>query len=103
MGITGLGKPLIGSQFVNGMTDEDFLNFLHVGRDVSDPLNTTGVTMPAKGGNPNLTDDDLLNVIAYVRSLNAPAGHTNCRRAHNRFWPDADPLRLCTTSAYLLR
>jgi hypothetical protein len=29
--------------------------------------------MPAKGGRPNLTDEDLLNVIAYIRSLNAAA------------------------------
>jgi disulfide bond formation protein DsbB len=70
MGISGLGKPLVGSQFVNGKTDDELLAFLQVGRPVTDPLNTTGVMMPARGGNPNLKDSDLLNVIAYIRSLN---------------------------------
>ncbi len=70
MGIPGLGKPLIGSEFVNSKTDDELLAFLQVGRPVTDPLNTTGVMMPAKGGNPNLTDENLLDVIAYIRSLN---------------------------------
>lgn len=73
MGIPGLGKPLIGSEFVNSETDAELLTFLNEGRDVNDPLNTTGVLMPAKGGNPALTDTDLLNVIAYIRSLNGGA------------------------------
>lgn len=69
-GIPGLGKPLIGSTFVNGLSDDELLAFLNVGRDVTDPLNTTGVMMPAKGGNPNLSDDNLREIIAYIRSLN---------------------------------
>lgn len=72
-GIKGLGKPLVGSEFFNSRTDEQMLKFLHTGRPVNDPLNTTGVVMPAKGGRTNLTDEDLLNVIAYIRSLNAAA------------------------------
>ena len=70
-GIKGLGKPLIGSVFFNGHTDAELLAFLQKGRPVTDPLNTTGVMMPARGGRPTLTDDDLKNVIAYIRSLNA--------------------------------
>jgi hypothetical protein len=38
------------------------------GRDTSDPLNTTGIPMPPRGGNPSLTDDQLRWVIAYLRS-----------------------------------
>ena len=48
MGIPGLGKPLIGSKFVNGLTDDQLLAFLQVGRPITDPLNTTGVMMPAR-------------------------------------------------------
>jgi mono/diheme cytochrome c family protein len=73
-GIQGLGKTLVSSPFVDGLTDDELVAFLLVGREVSDPLNTTGVPMPAKGGNPGLTDDDMHNVVAYIRSLNAPAG-----------------------------
>ena len=69
-GIKGLGKPLIGSVFFNGHTDAELLAFLQTGRPVDDPLNTTGVMMPARGGRLTLTDDDLKNVIAYIRSLN---------------------------------
>ena len=69
-GIKGLGKPLIGSVFFNSHTDAELLKFLQTGRPVTDPLNTTGVMMPARGGRPTLTDTDLANVIAYIRSLN---------------------------------
>jgi mono/diheme cytochrome c family protein len=71
-GISGLGKTLIDSEFVNGMTDAELHAFLVAGRGIQDPLNTTGVAMPAKGGNPNLTDADLDNVVAYIRNLNTP-------------------------------
>jgi mono/diheme cytochrome c family protein len=70
VGIAGLGKPLVGSVFVGGLTDDELVQFLTVGRQPTDPLNTTGQLMPARGGNPMLTDDDLYNVVAYIRSLN---------------------------------
>jgi disulfide bond formation protein DsbB len=39
-----------------------------------DPLNTTGIDMPGKGGNPALTDDNILAIIAYLRTLAAENG-----------------------------
>lgn len=69
-GIPGLGKTLIGSEFVASQTDADLVAFIIKGRDLSDPLNTTGVMMPPRGGNPALSDDDLLNIVYYIRSLN---------------------------------
>ncbi|PJF40777.1 MAG: hypothetical protein CUN55_12335, partial [Phototrophicales bacterium] len=39
------------------------------GRGVDDPMNTSGITMPAKGGNPNLTEEDIHNIVAYLRTL----------------------------------
>lgn len=69
-GIQGLGKTLVDSSFINDLTDDELHAFMLVGRGINDPLNTTGQIMPAKGGNPSLTDDDLYNVIAYIRSLN---------------------------------
>ena len=70
IGIQGLGKPLIGSMFFNSHTDDELLKFVQTGRPVTDPLNTTGIPMPARGGRLTLTDTDLTNVIAYIRSLN---------------------------------
>jgi mono/diheme cytochrome c family protein len=70
-GISGLGKSLIGSEYIDTSTDNELHAFLLVGRTIQDPLNTTGVAMPAKGGNPSLTDGDLYAVVAYIRSLNS--------------------------------
>jgi len=69
-GIVGLGKPLTTSEFVAGLTDDGLLAFLSVGRPSDDPLNTTGVQMPARGGTPPLTDAELADVIAYLRAIN---------------------------------
>lgn len=68
-GIQGLGKDFTASEFVKSQTDEQLLAFIKVGRPASDPANTTGVDMPPKGGNPAFTDEQLLDIIAYVRSL----------------------------------
>lgn len=68
-GISGLGKDMTTSEFIAGKTDDELVQFIKVGRDPSDPLNTTGVGMPAKGGNPALNDQDLYNIVAYIRSL----------------------------------
>ncbi|MBP1702636.1 MAG: cytochrome c family protein [Chloroflexi bacterium] len=68
-GMPNLGKDLTISEFVSSKTDTELVAFLLVGRPASDPLNTVGVDMPPKGGNPVLTDKDLLDIIAYVRSI----------------------------------
>jgi disulfide bond formation protein DsbB len=73
-GIQGLGKPIVGSEFVNSLTDDELAAFVTRGRDLTDPLNTTGVMMPPRGGNPALSDDDIRHVVAYMRSLNVAAG-----------------------------
>ncbi|HRE46642.1 MAG TPA: c-type cytochrome [Aggregatilineales bacterium] len=68
-GIPNLGKDLIASEFVARSSDADLLTFIKAGRPIWDPLNTTGIDMPPKGGNPALTDDQILYIIAYIRSL----------------------------------
>lgn len=67
----GLGKDLVNSTFMRGLSDTGLLQFLKLGRSTWDPMNTTGVEMPGKGGNPALTDDDLRAVVAYMRFLQA--------------------------------
>jgi disulfide bond formation protein DsbB len=73
-GIVGLGKSLVGTDFINTQTDEQLVAFMIKGREVTDPANTSGVAMPARGGNPALSDTDLYNVVQYIRSLNAAEG-----------------------------
>ncbi len=70
-GVPNLGKDLIDSEFVQSLTDEELLDFIKTGRPIWDPMNTTGVDMPPRGGNPSLTDDDILAIIAYIRTLAA--------------------------------
>jgi len=68
-GIEGLGKPFTTSTFLKEKSDEEMVEFIKVGRPSGDPLNTTGVDMPPKGGNPALNDEQILDIIAYVRTL----------------------------------
>lgn len=70
VGIENLGKPWVGSTFINERTDEEMVAFLLVGRPADHPENTTGIAMLPKGGNNALTEDDLLDLIAYMRTLN---------------------------------
>ena len=67
-GIEGVGKPLVDSDFVSSTPSAELAEFVKVGRPSSDPDNTTGVDMPPKGGNPSLSDDDLLAIIAFQRT-----------------------------------
>lgn len=68
-GVTGLGKDMTTSEFIAGLSDEEMLAFIKTGRSISDPLNTTKVDMPPKGGNPALTDEQLVDIIAFIRTI----------------------------------
>jgi mono/diheme cytochrome c family protein len=68
-GLPGLGKDLTISTFVSEHSDEELLAYVKEGRPANDPLNTTGVAMPPKGGFDYLTDEDILKIIAFVRSI----------------------------------
>ena len=68
-GVEGLGSDLTTSQFVAGQTDAELVQFIIQGRDPSDPTNTTGIAMPPKGGNPALSDEDLLHIVSYLRTI----------------------------------
>ena len=73
-GLPNLGKDLVESEFVHSLNDEELLAFVKTGRPLWDVLNTTGIDMPPKGGNPAFTDEDILAIIAYIRSLSVGSG-----------------------------
>jgi mono/diheme cytochrome c family protein len=73
-GMEGLGKPFTTSEFIGSKTDKELMNFVKTGRAMWDPDNTTGVDMPAKGGNPALGDEDLKQIIDYIRAIHDSAG-----------------------------
>ena len=68
-GIEKLGKTLIGNEFVALQSDQTLVQFLIEGRPATHPDNTRGVDMPPRGGNPNLTDQDLASIVTYMRTL----------------------------------
>lgn len=68
-GVPNLGKELVGTEFMRTHTDDELLQFIITGRPLWDPDNTTGMDMPSRGGNPALSNDDILAIIAYLRSL----------------------------------
>jgi mono/diheme cytochrome c family protein len=68
-GVKGLGKNLVTSEYVHKASDQQLVEMIEKGRDAKDPLNTTGIAMPPKGGNAALTTKDIQDVIAFVRTL----------------------------------
>lgn len=71
-GMPNLGKDLTTSEFVKTTVDLDLVTFVSQGRPTFDPANTTGVDMPPKGGNPALTEQDIKDIISYLRTLQVP-------------------------------
>lgn len=69
VGVPGNGKALTGNVFVASLDDDGLLEFISRGRGPTDAGNTTGIQMPPKGGNPALSEDDILDIIAYLRTL----------------------------------
>lgn len=68
----GLVKPLAGSKYVGDHSDAELVQMIIEGRPASHPLNTSGQLMPARGANPRLSDEDLLAIVAYLRTLPPP-------------------------------
>ncbi|GJM18170.1 MAG: hypothetical protein DHS20C14_03830 [Phycisphaeraceae bacterium] len=68
-GMEGLGKPLSASDFVASKTDEELVTFIKMGRPIWDAENTTGIDMPSKGGNPAITDEQLADIVTFIRGL----------------------------------
>jgi mono/diheme cytochrome c family protein len=67
-GLPNLGKDLTTSEFVQSQSNQAVLAFVKQGRLPNDPGNTTGVPMPPKGGNPALTDEQILEIITFIRT-----------------------------------
>jgi disulfide bond formation protein DsbB len=68
-GVQGLGKDMTTSAFIKGLSDAELVEFIKLGRAADDPLNTTGIPMPAKGLNMALSDDEILAIVKFIRSL----------------------------------
>lgn len=69
-GIDGIGTPLAPSEFVARSSENEVATLTLVGTSKGDPDNTTGIDMPARGGNPSLSDQAIQDVAAYLKSQN---------------------------------
>lgn len=64
-----LGKDITTSAFVASQTDEQLVAFIKEGRLADHPDNTTGVAMPPKGGDPTISDEQVQQIVDFVRSI----------------------------------
>lgn len=83
-GMQGQGMPRRGaslraSQFVRTGDSSAIAELLARGRAVDDRANFTGVAMPPRGGNPNLSDADLRLLAAYLKAQCASAEEAQCK------------------------
>ncbi len=72
-GLEGQGADLVHSTFVAESSDKQLLQFLKVGRQPWDADSTMNLQMPARGGNPTLTNEHMVHVVAFMRELQARA------------------------------
>jgi disulfide bond formation protein DsbB len=75
-GVKNMGKDLVASPFVSNLSDDALVAFIMKGRGPTDPGNTTRIAMPPKGGNPALKDEQIRDIVAYLRSLREQSART---------------------------
>ena len=68
-GVKSLGPALTDNDFIQDHTDDEIIDFIKEGRSKDDPDSETGIAMPPYGGNPRLTDDDLADIVLFLRTL----------------------------------
>lgn len=63
-GLQGLSKDMTQSEFIASKTDRELVEFIKIGGAPDEPL----VMLP-KAGSPSLTDENLYDIVVYMRSL----------------------------------
>lgn len=72
-GIENQGMPLTTRGFVRGKSYADLVTFIKMGRPIWNAKNCSGLNMPPKGGNPAITDDQLQQIVEYIRAMQKEA------------------------------
>ena len=67
-GLATLGNTLVASAFITENDDAAVLAMIRAGREPGAADNRSGVAMPASGGRPDLTDQQLAAIIGYIRN-----------------------------------
>lgn len=72
-GVDGHGMPGLGQNLtdpaIQDLSDEVILQKIVKGVPKGTPENQTGIDMPPKGNNTVLSDQDLVDILAYLRTL----------------------------------
>ena len=68
-GVSGLGTSFYDNTFIRNHTDDQLVAFIKEGRANDAPDNESGIAMPPYGGTTRLTDDDLSDIVAFLRTL----------------------------------
>ena len=69
VGVEGLGTALANSPQVAVLTESEMFAIIRDGRAADAPNNRTGIAMPASGAQENLTDEQIVDIILYIQSL----------------------------------
>ena len=72
-GLPHAGANLRKSKFVAEHTNDGLLAFVKTGRTPKDPENKSGVYMPPRGGNNQLDDPGIIDIIAHLRNVQQQA------------------------------
>jgi disulfide bond formation protein DsbB len=67
-GVEGLGRALVPSAFIATRSDDELVAFIIEGRPIGHTDNITGVAMFPRGGNPSLSDQDIADIVAYIKA-----------------------------------
>ena len=67
-GVDGLGTPLVDSPYVADLTDSEMLMLIQDGRLADVPDNRTGFAMPPRGGQSELADEQIGDIILFIRA-----------------------------------
>jgi len=76
-GMPQQGSELVHSTFVMRTGDAQLLRFLQVGRQPDDPQSVMRRLMPPRGGNAALEDDELADLVGYLRQMQATPPQMN--------------------------
>jgi mono/diheme cytochrome c family protein len=74
-GLPHQGVNLRVSKFIAGRDDDQLMSFIRNGRKPEDPATVEGLQMPARGGNPQLDDESLRDIISYLRLIQKGFAH----------------------------
>jgi len=72
-GLPRAGANLRKSKFVAEHSDDGLIAFVKTGRNPKDPANKSGVFMPPRGGNNQLDEAGIRDIIAHLRNVQQEA------------------------------